>query len=220
MISSSSSGFHIARQINWSIRWLAVYTIQINKYRRRHLLSSSCPHMPHRTRLKEVHVVTLHLVHRVARSTSAALCHLRQAAVFSCSIVVVNLLVYMAKLDSVKIVQHWLLHSKIVTVRLLQNHASKCKVRIMPQTLRRINKVTRRCLSIRNLHRQTVQLYNLWWQATLKTLEIMLSQKLIDKTCSIQDKKRAVPHLLALLAHKTRNQSNLSKIRSLVKQTL
>lgn len=218
LISSSSNGCHIARQINWLTRWSAVYTIRINKSRRRHLPSSSCPRTPHRTHLKEARVVTPHLDHRVARSTWGAPCRLRQVAVSSCLTAVVNLPDYMATAHTVKTVRHWLLHSKTAKVSYLLNHASKCKVQTMLQTLLRIKLTTKQCRSIRTSQRRIAQLCNQWWQVTPKIVGTILSlDNKINRTCSTPDRKRAVPNLPALLVYKMRNRSNLSEIQSWVK---
>ena len=185
MTSYLSNGCRIALRINLSTRWLAAFMIRTNKFRRRHLPSSSCLRTRHHTLQRVVRVATRPHVHLAVRSTSGAHYHPRQVEVSSCSTAVENLPASTATVDSDKIVPRWPRASRTVSkVRSL----GMDRVLAATQISHRIRQIKNPCPSIRTLQRRTLQHSNLWWPPQA-VLIISLVQ---DRTCFIPGRKRAV----------------------------
>ena len=210
LTSFSSNGCQQARQINWLTRWSAAFMTQINKYRRRHLLSSSCHHTRLHTRRKEVREATRHLAHQVARSTLAALSHPRLVEVSSCSIVVASRQAFMEIAGSGRtIVLLWPRLLKTVA-----NRAWSLGTEVLGPTQHRISlrikRNKKRYRSISTSRRQTLRLSNQWWLLRQEetTDKRRTGPQPMGRKFSIRDRKKAVFKTLALLLDLTRNLNN------------
>ena len=183
---------------------------QINKSRRRHLLSSSCHHTPLHTRRKEVREATHHLAHLVAKNTLAALSHRRQVEVSSCSIVVASHQAFMEIAGSGRtIVLLWPRLSKTAASRAWSLGTEVPGPIRRPISLR-IRRTRKRYRTISTSRRQTLQLSNQWWPPRKEetTDQRLTGLEPMDKRFSIQDRKKAVFKTLGQPLDLTRNLNN------------